>query len=130
MKKYLLINICLIVFTALNGQNADSLYKVYTEEIYYDKGVNKFNSGQYTQALYWYEKGIETAPLYEENYYGAAKVFFLSTETVWGVMYGELFMILSHNDSLQAEISKELFNAYFESFSLNKCKIPPNLILT
>ena len=122
MKKYLFIAICAFIHNNVYWQAAENGNPLSKEEICYENGNKKYAEGKYTQALYWYEKGIEQGPMYEENYYGAAKVFFLSTETVWGVMYGELFMILSTQDSLQTEISKELFNAYFESFSLNKGK--------
>lgn len=90
------------------------------EEICYDKGCKKFVEGLYPQALYWFEKGIEQGPMYEENYYGATTIYFLSTEMVWAVMYGELFMVLSQNDSLKEKISCKLFDAYFNAFILNK----------
>ena len=114
-----------LLFTLYNNvvcQTANNDNTLSNEEIYYEKGCHKFSEGAYTQALYWFEKGIEQGPLYEENYYGASTIYFLSTETVWGVMYGELFMILSQNDSLKAEVSKKLFEAYFNAFTLFKGK--------
>lgn len=120
MKKIVFITVGLLICGSVFCQLSDSVNSVSIEEVYYEKGCKKFSMGQYPQALYWFEKGIEQGPMYEENYYGASKVYFLSTEMVWAVMYGELFMILSQNDSLQAEISQELFEAYFDAFTLNK----------
>jgi len=118
MKKILFATICLIC-TNINAQTFDSIRVLSKEEQCFDKGNKKMIEGAYPQALYWYEKGIEISPIYEENYYGATKIYLLSTETVWGVMYGELFMLISQNDSLQKEISKALFNTYYNSFTLN-----------
>ena len=91
-----------------------------------DKGDKKFEAGQYQQALYWYEKCIDNNPSADSGYYGASQVFFLSTETVWALMYGELFMILSDNDSLQMKVSRQLFDAYFAGLSLNGGKAAAN----
>jgi hypothetical protein len=118
MKKVLFAIICLICANA-NAQTIDSTKALSKEEQCFDKGYAKMQEGAYPQALYWFEKGIETSPVYEENYYGATKVYLLSTETVWGVMYGELFMLISQNDSLKKEISKALYDTYYNSFTLN-----------
>ncbi|MBO6118445.1 MAG: tetratricopeptide repeat protein [Bacteroidales bacterium] len=90
--------------------------------LFLELGNLKYKTGDYPQALYRYEKGIEHDPMFASNYYRAAKVFFLSTETVWGVMYGELFMLLEQNSDRCREMSADLFEAYFNSFSLNKGK--------
>lgn len=93
----------------------------------YEKGIKKFpNSGklyleranmeliikEYGKALNFYEKGIEVDPKFSSNYYWAAKIYCNSTEEVWGMIYGEIFMNLERNSKRTAEISKLLFDTY------------------
>ncbi len=122
MKKHLLLSVCFVFALCGNAYCQCNDDTSINEETCFINGNKKYDKGEYPQALYWYEKGIDKQPMFADNYYGASKVFFLSTETVWGVMYGELYMILSDNDSLKAEVSKNLFEGYFSSFSLNKGK--------
>lgn len=93
----------------------------------YEKGLNIFpNSGilylergnmelfikEYGNALSYYEKGIEVDPKFPSNYYWASKIYCSSTEEVWGMIYGELFMNLERNSKRTAEISKLLYDTY------------------
>ena len=95
---------------------------------YFDKGLEKFpNSGilhlergnmdlfenKYNTALKYYENGIKVAPSFPSNYYWASKIYCNSTEEVWGLLYGEIFMNLERNSQRTAEISKLLFDTYF-----------------
>ncbi len=94
--------------------------------LYLELGNIKYKEGNYRQALYWYEKGIETEPMYASNYYRAAKVFLMSTEMIWGVMYGEIFMILEPESNRSKEFSKELFDAYKECITIDKNSLRVN----
>jgi tetratricopeptide (TPR) repeat protein len=67
---------------------------------------------KYETALSYYEKGIEVAPDFPSNYYWAAKIYCSSTEEVWGMIYGEIFMNLERNSKRTVEISKLLFDTY------------------
>jgi len=93
----------------------------------YDSGLKKFpNSGmillekgnvywakkEYEKALPFYEKGIEADPKFPSNYYRAALIYCSSTEEVWGMIYGEIFMNLERNSKRTSEISKLLFDTY------------------
>lgn len=72
----------------------------------------KIVKNDYNSALYYYENGIENDPKFPSNYYWAAKIFCNSTEEVWGMIYGEIFMNLERNSKRTAEISKLLFDTY------------------
>lgn len=87
--------------------------------LFLEKGNVQFADGKYPQALYWYEKGIENDPTFASNYYCASKVFFLSTEKVWGVMYGELFMLLEQESDRCKAFSKQLYDVYAECFQIS-----------
>lgn len=93
----------------------------------YDDGIKQFpTSGSlhlergnmalfkedYDGALAYYEKGIEVAPQFASNYYWAARIYCSSSEKVWGVIYGELFINLERNSKRSGEISKLLYDTY------------------
>lgn len=80
--------------------------------LYLEMGNVKLNQKKYAEALPYYEKGIEVDPAFPSNYYWAAKIYCSSTEEVWGMIYGELFMNLERNSERTAEISKLLFDTY------------------
>lgn len=97
----------------------------------YNKGLEKFpNSGElylelgnlnlakrdYNNAITYYEKGLEVDPKFPSNYYWASKLYCSSSERVWGMIYGELFMNLERNSKRTAEISKLLYDTYFKAF--------------
>jgi tetratricopeptide (TPR) repeat protein len=114
-------------FFQLLGNSYDILGK--TEKAFeaYDAGLKKFpNSGmiylekgnvywgkkEYGKALPLYEKGIELDPKFPSNYYRATLIYCGSTEEVWGMIYGEIFMNMERNSKRTAEISKLLFDTY------------------
>ncbi|MFO8086598.1 MAG: tetratricopeptide repeat protein [Bacteroidales bacterium] len=93
----------------------------------YDNGLEKFpNSGmimlekgnvyllqeEYDQALSYYEQGIKADPQFPSNYYRATLMYLNSTEEVWGMIYGEIFMNLERNSARTVEISRLLYNTY------------------
>jgi tetratricopeptide (TPR) repeat protein len=80
--------------------------------IYLEKGNLHWDKKEYSKALPYYEKGIEVAPNFSSNYYRAAKIYCNSTEEVWGMIYGEIFMNLESNSDRTIEISKLLFDTY------------------
>ncbi len=80
--------------------------------LYLEMGVMQMGKKDYNKALGYYEKGIEVAPKFSSNYYWAAKIYCSSTEEVWGMIYGELFMNMERNSKRTAEVSKLLFDTY------------------
>lgn len=80
--------------------------------IYLEKGNVYWGKKEYGKALPFYEKGIEVDPKFPSNYYRATRIFCASTEEVWGLIYGEIFMNLERNSKRTAEISKLLFDTY------------------
>lgn len=65
-----------------------------------------------SKALEYYEKGVMVDPDYPSNYYWLAKIFCNSTEEMWGMLYGEMFINLERGSKRTEEISKLLFNTY------------------
>ena len=80
--------------------------------LYLELGNMQRAREDYNAALGYYEKGIEMDPAYSSNYYWAARIFCQSTEEVWGMIYGEIFMNLERGSDRTATISKLLFDTY------------------
>jgi tetratricopeptide (TPR) repeat protein len=86
--------------------------------LYLEMGVMQMGKKDYNKALYYYEKGIEVAPRFPSNYYWAAMIYCNSSEEVWGMIYGEIFMNLERNSKRTAEISKLLYDTYKSEIKL------------
>ncbi|MBN1116148.1 MAG: tetratricopeptide repeat protein [Bacteroidales bacterium] len=80
--------------------------------LYLEKGNMFWNKKQFQKALPLYEAGIKAEPSYASNYYKAATLYCNSTEEVWGMIYGEIFMNLERNSKRTEEISKLLYDTY------------------
>lgn len=80
--------------------------------LYLEMGVMQIGKKDYHKALAYYEKGIDVDPSFPSNYYWAAKIYCNSTEEIWGIIYGELFMNMERNSKRTAEISKLLYDTY------------------
>jgi tetratricopeptide (TPR) repeat protein len=80
--------------------------------LHLELGVVQIGKSDYNKALTYFEKGIIAEPTFSSNYYWAAKLYCGSTEEVWGMIYGELFMNLERNSKRTSEISKLLYNTY------------------
>ena len=78
-----------------------------TRGIVYE-GMDKFN-----EALFSYERGIQVDPAFSSNYFRASLIFLeLTTEKVWGMIYGEIFMNLERNTQRTEKMSRLLFDTY------------------
>lgn len=80
--------------------------------LYLEQGNVYLEKNQPENALPFYEKGIEADPKYPSNYYRATQIYCNSTEELWGMMYGEIFINLERNSKRTSEISQLLFETY------------------
>lgn len=87
-------------------------------ELYYEMGILNLKKKDYGNALYYFEKGIEIDPSYPSNYYRAAKLFLSSNEKVWGMIYGEIYIILNPFNETNKEISKMLYETYLTQVAI------------
>lgn len=77
--------------------------------LYTERGRLSMYKENYEGALKWFEEGIEKAPNYPGNYYWASKIYLQSTEELWGLLYGEIFVNLEPFTSRTGEISRLLY---------------------
>lgn len=103
----------------------------------YTKGLKKFpNSGvlysEYGELLWQkkdlsaitqWEKGISRDPNYPGNYYHASRFYYFTTNKVWSLVYGEVFVNLESYTIRTAEIKNILFDGYKKLFS--DTNLPP-----
>lgn len=80
--------------------------------LFLEKGNVFWNKREFGKALSFYEAGIRANPGFPSNYYSASRIYCSSTESVWGMIYGEIFMNLEPNTKRTAEIGKLLFDKY------------------
>jgi len=111
------------IYKALNQlKECDKLYK---------KGIKKFpQSGslyneygellwamQDLSAIKQWEKGIEMDPGYSSNYYNATKYYYVTSDKVWNIIYGEIFLNIEPSTGRTSEIKNILLDSYKKIFS-------------
>lgn len=80
--------------------------------LYHELGL--LNEGQKwpAEALKNWLKGIAADPAYRVNYYEAARSYMATSEFVWAIIYGEIFINLERVTPRANETRKMLVNAY------------------
>ena len=96
----------------------------------YKKGLKKFPSSGplYNELgeLLWsqkdfsaikqWEKGIETDPGFSKNYFNAARYYYFTTDKVWSLLYGEIFLNIEPMSSASQEMKNILLDSYKKLF--------------
>jgi tetratricopeptide (TPR) repeat protein len=83
-----------------------------------ESGSIKYNNEEYNEAISFWEDGIKVNPNYSSNYYRLSKVFSLTEERIWTLIYGEYFLLLEPNTQRTEEISKLLYENYQKSYEV------------
>ena len=87
--------------------------------LFFEIGNVKVGLKEYDEALSSWEKGIKVSPSYPSNYHIASKYYSsYTTEKIWGVLYGELFMNLERSSKKTEETSKLLYDTYKSSITI------------
>jgi tetratricopeptide (TPR) repeat protein len=86
---------------------AGALYAEYGELLWLEKDFNCINV---------WEEGIKNDPNHAGNYYYAAKHYHLTTDKVWAIVYGEIFVNMESYTSRTAEIKTMLLESYKKFF--------------
>ena len=69
----------------------------------------------FTSIEQW-ELGIKNDPGYAGNYYFAARYYYFTTDKVWALLYGEIFVNMESYSSRTAEIKNLLLDSYKKFF--------------
>lgn len=84
--------------------------------LYNELGELLYAQKDYSAIKYW-EKGIEQDPAFSKNYYNASKYYFFTTDKIWSVLYGEMFINIESQTSRTVEIKNLLFDGYKKLFA-------------
>jgi lipopolysaccharide biosynthesis regulator YciM len=85
-----------------------ALYNVYGELLWAQKDYS---------AIKQWEKGIETNPGFSKNYYNACKYYYFTTDKVWSLLYGEIFLNIEPYSTSSAEVKNLLLEGYKKLFA-------------
>ncbi len=84
--------------------------------LYNELGQLLWSQGDYSAIKQW-EKGIESDPAYPGNYYNAARYYYLTTDRVWSLIYGEIFLNMDPQNASAPEVKNFLFEGYKKLFA-------------
>ncbi len=102
-------------------KGAEKLYRRSVKKIansgllYNELGKILWQKKDYEAIKYW-EKGIEVAPNFSKNYFFAAKYYYLTTDKIWSIVYGETFLNMEPNGNNTPEMKKILLDSYKKLF--------------
>jgi tetratricopeptide (TPR) repeat protein len=68
-------------------------------------------------AIKQWEKGIENDPGFAGNYYNASKYYYFTTDKVWSLIYGEIFINIDPKSAYGPEIKNILLEGYKKLFA-------------
>jgi tetratricopeptide (TPR) repeat protein len=83
--------------------------------MYNELGEILWTQQDYSAIKQW-EKGIQVDPGFSTNYFNASKFYYLSTDKVWSILYGEIFINIEPNSSKSAEIKGIVLEGYKKLF--------------
>lgn len=84
--------------------------------LYSEFGEMLWEKKDFQEAAKQWEKGIEVDPNYSGNYYNAAKYYYFSSDKIWGLLYGEIFVNLESYSRRTPEIKTILLDGYKKMF--------------
>jgi len=84
--------------------------------LYNELGEILWAQKDYSAIKQW-EKGIEVDPGFSKNYYNACKYYYFTTEKVWGLLYGEIFLNIEPYGAQSPEIKNILVESYKKLFA-------------
>lgn len=99
-------------------KDAEKLYKTGIEKfptsgvLYNEYGEFLWQKKKLEDAIAQWQKGIAADPNYSGNYYNAAKYYYVSTDKIWALIYGELFLNLESYSRRTPEMKELLLDAY------------------
>ncbi|MGL1894210.1 MAG: hypothetical protein OCD02_21450 [Spirochaetaceae bacterium] len=87
--------------------------------LYFEQGNVQEVLGKYNEALVTWENGVYVDPRYASNYHTSAIYYSnYTTEKIWGILYGELFINLERGSDKTEQISKLLYDTYMSSIEI------------
>ncbi|MBX2889152.1 MAG: tetratricopeptide repeat protein [Ferruginibacter sp.] len=111
-----------ILLSRNNQKEAEKIYKKGLKKypqsgpLYNDYGELLWQRQDYSAISMW-EKGILEDPNFAPNYYNASKYYYFSTNKVWGLLYGEIFLNIDPQSKNAPEVKELILNGYKKLFT-------------
>lgn len=86
--------------------------------LYLEKGTLLLRQKEYSKAAELYENGVNVDPTFPSNYYKLANLYSWTSERIWSVLYGEIFMNLERGTKRTGEIGSLLYQVYKKSINV------------
>ncbi len=114
----------LVYRSELQNKEAEKLYKAGLKN-HPNSGLLYNDYGQFLESdqpgkgmgIKMWEKGIELSPTYAGNYYQASRYYAAINNTVWALLYGEIFVNLDSYSSRAVEVRNILFQYYKKAYA-------------
>ena len=84
--------------------------------LYNELGETVFTNNK-LEAIKSWEKGIEADPSYSKNYFNAARYYFFTTDKVWSIIYGEMFVNMEPTGANTPEMKQIILDSYKKLFT-------------
>ncbi|TND08458.1 MAG: hypothetical protein FD123_2254 [Bacteroidetes bacterium] len=101
--------------SAMKALNNGLLKFPRSARLYAEKGILLIGENQPGRAADCFDRGIAAEPMYSINYYHAAKLSLASPEKHWGMVYGEIFLLIDTESDKRSEIRQMLYDTYVNS---------------
>ena len=88
----------------------------YSGVLYSEYGELLWDKKDYTAIKQW-EAGIAEDPNFAGNYYNAARYYYFTTDKIWSLIYGEIFVNLESYTIRTAEVKNILYDSYKKLFA-------------
>ncbi len=105
-----------------NAKEAEDMYRKGIKKLpnsgalYNELGKVLWTKSDYSAIKQW-EKGIEKDPGFAGNYYNASKFYYFTTDKVWSLLYGEIFINIDPKSAYSPEIKNILLEGYKKLFA-------------
>jgi tetratricopeptide (TPR) repeat protein len=105
-----------------NVKEAENIYRKGIKKLptsgplYNELGKVLWSQSNFSAIKEW-EKGIENDPGFAGNYYNASKYYYFTTDKVWSLLYGEIFINIDPKSAYSPEIKNILLEGYKKLFS-------------
>ena len=83
--------------------------------LYNELGELMWSQKDYGAIKQW-EKGIEMDPSFSKNYFNASRYYYFTTDKVWSILYGEIFLNMEPMSPSASETKNILLESYKKLF--------------
>ncbi|MCQ2289381.1 MAG: tetratricopeptide repeat protein [Muribaculaceae bacterium] len=88
-----------------------------------EKGNMCYSQKDYDGAVSYYEQALEIDPAYDASYYRLARLFGISTDPVWAIMYAQGYLFTGKDRDRRNEMSRLIYLLYHDNVTRKGGKV-------